>query len=376
MNVGSFSKLALACVIACAAGTISCSKDEPAAPAPAPDGGDVTPVTYDFSAMRDVLFGGAWKTEGVVVMRDGKIVFEQYAAGYDENKRHIAYSVSKSVGSALVGIAIADGLLKLEDSVCKTMPAPAGADPALCDTTIEHAVRMSSGLKWAEEYENDPTESNVLRMLYGDEADMGEYVALQPRDAPAGQRWQYSSGDSNLLARALRGALGGKDMRAWAKEKLFDPAGMKSPFFEVDRSGTLLFSSACYMSTRDMAKFGQLYLDDGMAGATRVLPSSWVTYTHTPAPPVAQPRPNAGSYGAAFWLNAASPTATADTFSYSAGPVDMYMAEGHWGQKIFIIPSRKMIIARVGNDRTPIFDPNPMIEKAILADDMAHKGGN
>jgi CubicO group peptidase (beta-lactamase class C family) len=374
---------ALAATLCVAAASPACGKDDAPATGPADAGAadSGAAVAYDFSAMRDALFSGASQTEGVVVMRDGKVVFEQYGAGYDANKRHITYSVSKSVGSALVGIAIGDGLMKLEDSVCKHAPAPAGADPTLCDTTIEHLLHMSSGLAWAEEYESDPTTSNVLPMLYGDEGDMGAYVARQPRAAKAGETWSYSSGDSNLLSRALRGALAGKDMRAWAKEKLFDPAGMTSPFFETDRTGTLVFSSACYMTPRDMAKLGQLYLDDGMSGATRVLPSAWVTYTSQPAPPVATPSPrvpgkapgdSGGSYGAAFWLNGANPAAPADTLSYPSGPADMYMAEGHWGQKIFIIPSHEMIVARVGNDRTTRFDPNPMLAAAIAADDAAH----
>jgi CubicO group peptidase (beta-lactamase class C family) len=169
-------------------------------------------------------------------------------------------------------------------------------------------------------------------------------------------------------------------MRAWAKEKFFTPAGITSAIFETDRSGTLIFSSSCFMTTRDMARFGQLYLDDGMSGTTRVLASSWVKYTSTPAPPVTQPKArvagippgdSGGSYGGAFWLNAATPTASPDTFLYPQAPADTYAAEGHWGQKIFIIPSRRLVVARVGNDRAPIFDPGPMLGAAVAAVDAA-----
>lgn len=380
----------------------ACSKDAgsagedtpPPAPAPAPtQTGEPPPKTttppaagYDFAALDTELFGGKWQTEGLVVLHEGKVVHEKYAAGYDANKRHITYSASKSIGSALVGIAVADGVLKLEDSVCKYVSPPAGADPTLCDTTIEHLVQMRSGLKWTEAYDN-PTLSNVLPMLYGDEPDMGEYAARQPRAANAGEKWSYSSGDANLLARALRGALAGKDMRTWAKEKLFDPAGMTSAIFEADRSGSLVFSSSCFMTPRDMARFGQLYLDDGMNGTTRVLASSWVKYTHTPAPPVAMPvarTPGAapgdtgGSYGASFWLNATSPTAAANTLAYPQVPADAYSAEGHWGQKIFIVPSRRLVVARVGNDRLPVFDPGPAVGAAVKVIDavVAAKGAS
>jgi CubicO group peptidase (beta-lactamase class C family) len=215
-------------------------------------------------------------------------------------------------------------------------------------------------------------------MLYGNEADMGEYAAKQAREVKAGERWSYSSGDSNLLARAIRIALGDKDMRAWAKENLFDRAGMTSAVFESDRSGTLVFSSSCFMTPEDMAKFGQLYLDDGKMGSTRVLPEGWVDYTKTPAPPVATPQPrtaayDGGSYGAAFWLNAAKPDAARETLEYPDAPTDLYSAEGHWGQMIAIIPSRKLVIARVGNDRDPGWDANTTLELAVAAID---KKGN
>ena len=372
--------MATACAMTLGVLPACSSKDSPSA-APADGGkGDGAAVTYDFKDLESYLFAGKWKTEGAVVMKDGQVVYEKYAAGFDAKKRHITYSVSKSIGSALVGIAVADGVLKLEDSVCKFVPAPSGADPTYCDTTVEHLVQMRSGLKWAEEYETDPTTSNVLPMLYGDEPDMGDYVAHRPRLGKAGEKWSYSSGDANLLARTLRGALAGKDMRAWANEKLFGPAKLTSALFEADRSGTLVFSSSLFMSPQDMGRFGQLYLDDGMSGTKRVLSSTWIKYTATPAPPVSQPTlrsaPNGGgSYGAAFWLNAATPTATSETLEMPHAPVDMYSAEGHWGQSISIIPSRKMVVVRVGNDRDPIFDRDPMIGAAVAAVDAATKGG-
>lgn len=385
---------ALAAAASATAMTTGCGDDDAATPAATnntvdsgtPPANDAAPApTYDFSALEQYLFGAKWVSEGVVVQHEGKIVYEKYAAGFDDKKRHITYSVSKSVGSALVGIAVNEGILKLDESICTYVPAPQGADATFCETKVEHVLQMRSGLQWQESYDN-PNKSNVLPMLYGDEPDMGLYVARQPRANKAGEKWLYSSGDANLLALALKNALAGKDMRAWAKEKLFDPAGLTSVFFEVDRSGTLVFSSSCFMSVRDMAKLGQLYLDDGMNGATRVLPSSWITYTHTPAPPVATPTPRTpgaapgdtgGSYGAAFWLNAAKPDAPADTLAYPDTPTDMYSAEGHWGQKIFIVPSRRLVVARVGNDRDPVFDSGPMMQKAVAAVDavIAAKGG-
>jgi CubicO group peptidase (beta-lactamase class C family) len=375
------SRFLLAALVALA----GCKSSTPSAiPATTPDAdappvadSAPAPVTYDFSAVHDYLFAGSWKTEGVLVLYKGQTVYEEYAAGYTATNRHITYSVSKSFGSALIGIAIHDGLLQLTDSVCKYVPAPAGADPTLCDTTVDHLLHMTSGLDWAEDYGTDPTTSNILEMVYGYQSDMGGYVMKRPRKAAPNTVWSYSSGDSNLLARVLRGALAGKDERAWAKEKLFDPAGLTSAVFEADRTGTLVFSSSLFMTPRDMAKFGQLYLDDGMQNGTRILPDGWVKYTTVPAAPVATPAPRnpdagdarsgGGSYGAAFWLNSATPTATPDTFELPDAPVDTYSAEGHWGQLISIVPSQKVVVVRVGNDRNDIFDANPLIAKSLAA---------
>jgi CubicO group peptidase (beta-lactamase class C family) len=355
----------------------ACSEDKKAPPAgePSADAGPATPK-YDFSDAHAFLFAGSWKTDGVVVLLDGELVWEEYANGYTAEKRHITYSVSKSVGSALLGIAIADKLVALDDSVCKFITPPANADATLCDTTIRNVVHMSSGLQWVEDYGDDPNKSDVLPMLYGNWSDMGVYVAGKPRANKAGSTWSYSSGDANLLARTLRGALAGKDMRAWAKEKLFDPAGLSNTIFEVDRSGTLVFSSSWYATPRDMARFGQLFLGGGAIDGKQIIPQDWITFSATAAPAAATPTPRiaaadrgdtGGSYGASWWLNAASPTAPADTVRFPNVPIDMYSADGHWGQRIVVIPSRKVVIARVGNDRDKTFDDGTMSEKVLAA---------
>jgi CubicO group peptidase (beta-lactamase class C family) len=371
-------------------------KSNAAAPSGAPDAGladadsgapaDAAPppLSYDFGALESAEFGGTWQTEGVVVLHRGALVYEKYAQGWTATMRHITYSVSKTIGGALVGIAIDKGLLAKADSVCKYVTPPVGADPKLCDTTIEHLLHMSSGLQWIED-ESDPTTSNTLELLYGNEPDMGAYVAAQPRSGPAGATFSYSSGDADLLALALKGALKGQDMRAWAQDQLFTPAGITSAIFEADHSGTLVFSSSCFMTPRDMARFGALFLTDGMNGATRVLPAGWATYAATPAPSVATPTSRSsdagtgygGSYGAQVWLNAASPTATQDTWEYPDEPVDGFQAEGHWGQKIVVVPSRQLVVVRVGNDRSPSFDPtgtDQLIGAAVAAIDKATQG--
>ena len=146
-------------------------------------GNDAGPVNYDFTGLHNVLFGGSWQTDGVVVTVGGQVVYEEYANGYSASTRHITYSASKSIGSALIGLAIDQGRMSLPDSVCKYISKPPTADPTLCDTTIEHLLHMSSGLKWSEDYGSDPTTSNVLEMLYGNESDTGAYAASRWKTA-------------------------------------------------------------------------------------------------------------------------------------------------------------------------------------------------
>jgi CubicO group peptidase (beta-lactamase class C family) len=351
------------------------------------DGGADAGPPNPFQSVHDELFGGKWVTDGIVIMRDGKIVYEEYAHGYTKDMPHITYSASKSIGGTLVGLAIADGYMKLTESVCTYITKPAGADATLCDTTIEDLLHMSSGLTWAEDYSVDPTTSNVLQMLYGNTDDFGSYAASQPRSSPTNTLWYYSSGDADILALAYKGALAAKgmDQRAYMQSKLFTPLGITTSTFESDHSGTLVFSSSWYASPRDMAKMGQLYLDDGMVGATRVLPAGWVKYAITPAPAASKPTvrdpkqaapgDTGGSYGAQIWLNSTSPTAAMNTLAYPTVPIDEYAFEGHYGQKVVMVPSRKLVIARVGNDRTPTFDLEPMVQKAVaVVDALAAEG--
>jgi CubicO group peptidase (beta-lactamase class C family) len=391
-----FSLVAITAVGLCPLAVGACSsKSSPAAAtddggtpddgaAAAADASGVVDAGDPWQAVHDELFGGKWISEGLVIMLNGQIVHEEYAAGYTKDMPHLTYSVSKSIGGTLIGFAQADGLLKLSDSICTYITKPATADATLCDSTVEHVLHMSSGLTWAEDYGTDPTTSNVLQMLYGDIDDMGSYAASLPRAAPAGTKWQYSSGDANILSLVSKGALKGQDERAYAKTKLFDPAGITTATFEEDRSGSLVFSSSWYVTPRDMAKMGQLYLDDGKVNGKQVLPAGWVKYATTPAPPVAMPSKRdpmqaapgdtGGSYGAQIWLNAATPTAPDDTLEFSGVPNDTYSFEGHYGQKIFVVPSRKLVVARVGNDRKVTFDPGPMMVKAVAAADAIAAG--
>lgn len=372
--------LALAGTAACSKSNDTTSSANDAGPKSTDAGVNDAGVSYDWTALDAEEFAGSWVTEGLVVMVGGQVVHEKYGTGWTATMPHILYSASKSIGSALVGIAINDGLMQTSDSICKYVTPPdGGSDATLCDTTIADLLHMSSGIQWNEAYTNgDPTAENDLELLYGNQADMGAYTASQPRAWDSGTTFDYSSGDADLLADAFKAALKAQDAIAYAQAKLFGPAGM-SVLCEEDRSGTVIFSTDCFTTPRDFAKFGQLFLDNGMVGSTQVVPASWVTYSITPAPSVAAPTSRiddagpgpGGSYGAQWWLNSTSPTATPDTWEYPHEPVDGYNAEGHYGQKLIVIPSRNMVIARTGADLATTYDPDAMIGAAVAAVDKA-----
>jgi CubicO group peptidase (beta-lactamase class C family) len=185
-------------------------------------------------------------------------------------------------------------------------------------------------------------------MLYGSR-DFGAFAAGQPLEIPPDQKWQYSSGTTNILAKIIRLRLEAAGQRSldFIRRELFDRLGMTSAVFEPDPSGTFVGSSYLFATPRDWARFGQLYLQDGVWQGQRILPEGWVTYSSTPTPLAPQ-----GQYGAHFWLNAGSRSNPADRL-WPRLPIDAFFADGYQGQRVVIIPSRKLVVVRFG------LTPNP-----------------
>jgi CubicO group peptidase (beta-lactamase class C family) len=277
-------------------------------------------------------------TRAIVVLKDGKLLAERYAPGFSADTPFLGWSMSKSVTSALVGVLVRDGKLQLD------APAPvpewrAPGDPR-GRITLRHLLNMSSGLKFVEDY---VAGSDSTAMLFH-ERDMAAYAAGQPLQHPPGSLWSYSSGTANIVARIVKDAVGGTDaaFNRFARDQLFEPAGMSSLVLEPDGAGTPVGSSYGYATAQDWARFGQLYLDRGVANGRRVLPESWIDFTKSPAP--AAPTP---LYGAMFWLNQ-GPASGRGARSYPHCPSDMYLADGHNGQSVAIVPSRGVVIVRLG----------------------------
>ncbi len=202
---------------------------------------------------------------------------------------------------------------------------------------------MSSGLEFSEDYADLTT--GVTQMLYNTD-DMGAYAAAAPLEAEPDGAWNYSSGTANIVSRIVRDTVGGSDQDylMFPRRVLFDRIGMASAVMEPDASDTFVGSSYMYATGRDWARFGLLFLQDGMWDGERILPEGWVDYSTTPTPL------SFGEYGAHWWLNAGEP-GQPETKEWPDLPADIYRASGHDGQSVTVIPSRDMVIVRLGVSR-------------------------
>ncbi|MCE9599243.1 MAG: beta-lactamase family protein [Spirochaetia bacterium] len=308
---------------------------------------------YLFTRTGDDINRKGVRTDGVVIVRDGKIVFEKYARGYTQDSPHLIWSSAKSFTSALVGIAIKEGRFSLTDPISKFY---ADAKEGMkSEITVEHILQMSSGLAWSEGYEASPLKSSVIAMLYtSGRTDMGWFTSSFPLKHRPGTRWYYSSGDTNMLCGILHKTMSEDEYQNYPWEKLFNPIGMKRVTFERDGAGNYVGSSYLYAPPRELAKFGFLYLNDGMWEGKRVLPEGWVKYSRTLAPALHANPPTGeaweGNYGAQWWMNQAE-TDKNRPIPWPDGPPDAYAAMGHWGQRIYVIPSLDIVAVRVGDDR-------------------------
>ncbi len=283
------------------------------------------------------------RTRAVIVVRGGRIVAERYVQGFGRGTPLLGWSMTKSVTNALCGILVGQG--KLDVHARAEVPEWRDATDPRRAITLDQLLHASSGLRWSETYEASPFESDVIAMLYGaGHRDMAAFAAAKPLDHAPGTRWSYSSGTTLIVSGIVRRAVGGTldDYHAFPRRALFERIGMESAVIEPDASGTFVGSSYSYATARDWARFGLLYLRDGVWDGARLLPEGWVDYSRTPAP--AAPH---GEYGAHFWLNAGVPERGVPRPDPRA-PADLFYASGHEGQLVAIVPSRDLVIVRLG----------------------------
>ena len=293
------------------------------------------------------------RTRAAVIVANGRIVAERYAAGFTADTPMLGWSMTKSALNALVGILVGQGRMSLD--VPAPFPEWQSANDARRGITLSHLLRMSSGLRFDEQMSTPVTD--VTTMLF-EAPDMGAFAVNKPLDASPGARWQYSSGTSLIISRWIRQVVGA-DFARFPKTALFDRLGMSSAVIETDATGTIAGSSFMYATARDWARLGQLYLQDGIWNGVRILPEGWVTYTRTPAP--ASPT---RSYGAHFWLRIPPEYGSEERQI----PADAFHAAGHEGQFVTIVPSRGVVIVRLGKTRDPIsWDHGRFVERVLAA---------
>ncbi len=280
------------------------------------------------------------RTRAVVVIYDSRIIAERYAPGFSKDTRLLGWSMTKSVNSALIGILVGQGKLSVHDPA----PVPEWREPGdpRGTITLDQLLRMSSGLEFMEEYESNPTSDAGI--MFFSTRDMAAFAAAKPLETEPGGKWSYSSGTSNILARIIRDSVGGPytDYISFPRRELFNRIDMRSAIIEPDASGTFVGAGYMYATARDWARFGLLYLNDGYWEGDRILPEGWVEYTRKPTPNT----PPADQYGAQFWLNAGG-----EGRWLPGLPTDLYSARGHEGQYVTIIPSRDLVVVRMGLTR-------------------------
>lgn len=304
-------------------------------------------------------------TLAVVVLHEGVLVGERYAPGITAETRLPGWSMTKSVVSTLVGILEYQGRVDLRASGAirdwRDSPDPRSA------ITLDHLLRMTSGLAIAEMADRGDGRDPSSVMLYH-EPDAARFAATRPLAHEVGSHFEYMSGNFVLATRAAQDAIG-EDLEGgteFVHENLFGPLGIHSAVFEPDQAGTFLGSSHLLATARDWARFGQLYLDGGVADGRRLFSEEWLQYVTTPTPESMSDarggvfwEPERSAYGAGFWLFGADEN--------SGLPSDSFDANGFQGQYVHIIPSRDLVVVRLGATNFREYDHNRLPRQVIGA---------
>ncbi len=312
-----------------------------------PEGRLSGPVAARLGPLLDMAFSdpapeALGETHAFLAAQGGRIVAERYGRGFDAASTHPSWSKAKSLTHALIGVLVREG--KIDIHAPARVPEWQAADDPRRAITPDQLLRMSSGLKFAEDYVNAGV-SDVIEMLFGTgKDDVAGFAARLPLAHPPDTVWNYASGTTNILARLAADTLGvsGAGFRDFMFRELFTPLGMSSAAPKFDAAGTFIGSSFCFCTARDFARFGLLYLRDGVWDGRRILPEGWVDYARTPTPvPETEPL----GYGAHWWLGIGGPGS--------------FSANGYDGQYTVLVPDLDLIIVRHG--RTPI-DRRPALQ--------------
>jgi len=271
------------------------------------------------------------RSAALLVVHDGKLRLERYGLGFDASGRWTSFSVAKSITSTLVGAAIRDGFIRgMDDKVSDYLPEMKGS--AYDDVSIRQLLTMTSGVKWNEDYGNP--QSDVARFnKHQPEAGVDallSYMRRLPREAPPGTRWNYSTGQTNLVGVLLVRATK-KPLATYLSEKIWVPAGMEQQAtWILNRSGDEISGCCIQAAARDFARFGLFILDGARVGGASIVPEGWLAEATSERTGI---RVRGRGYGYQWW-------------TYADGD---FAARGIFGQGIFIDPKRKIVIASNAN---------------------------
>ncbi len=284
------------------------------------------------------------KTRTLLVLYKGHLIAEKYLDGFTKDTPILGWSMTKSILATCYGVLEQKGKLEMD------WPAPItewGEDERK-EITLNHLLRMQSGLEWDEDYTKI---SDVTKMLFL-ESDMTKSQRNKPAVAPPTEIWNYSSGTSNLLSGILRQQFRShQEYLDFPYASFIDKIGMYSMVLEADVAGNYVGSSYSWANTRDWGRFGQLYLDRGLWNGEQLFNDSWTDYITTPT------AHSDGWYGAHFWLNSQG--------KYPDVPKDMFSCNGYQGQYVFVIPSKDLVVVRTGLAEDPQFDINNFLSAVV-----------
>lgn len=278
-------------------------------------------------------------TTGLVILKDGKMIHEAYSKGTEQSDLRISWSVAKSFMSGLYGNAVKSGAIKsLDDKVEDYAPSLKGS--AYEGATIRNVLNMASGITFDEDYMDPKSDINDMGRILGLGGSMDDYAAgLTAKDVPAGERWQYVSIDTHIAAMVLRAATG-NTLHELFNETYSTHLGFEqAPIYMTDGENVAFALGGLNLSTRDYAKFGQMFLQGGEFGGAQVVPKEWVEASTVHSAPTMSDR-DVG-YGYQWWIPMPQ-----------TGPnKGDYTASGIYGQYVYVNPARGIVIAKNAADR-------------------------
>ncbi len=315
-------------------------------------------------------------TDVVIVYKDGKIIYQNYAREYGANTKHLSWSMAKTISGILIGIAESEGLLSFNDRVRKYFPQMKN------NARIIDLLGMSSGLKYKEEYDGFPSDLDITNMMYlkGPAMGFANYMLSRPNspEGEPGGYFNYSSGDTDLLMAILQKAISNQSVyNKYPWDKFFKPLGIDATF-EQDLSGTFVGGSYIYMKATDYLKVGQLIVNRGLWNGQQIIPPKYFDLMNRVADGVHKKVQKGNEETKAYSAHVTTnlPIEGRDLPStYNDLPLDSLILYGHQGQIIAASPSQNVVILKLAMDKKTLSDINfyAAVKKLILAKDLPYE---